>query len=184
MTTRTKKAQKPIKHVDKHATLKVIKQAQTDFLTTTGAVIDDTVRWKVASLLEKEFEKINRTPESDECTCDIGEKVDDVTFDEAIGILGDGHSSVLPAYATAVYAALGLEFNRKLMYHGYSDFFSIKGLRMSEGKEGTLTVDTGRMSEDIAETLGVRRSAGSYTGRGFQAQAYATAIRKKLKGEE
>jgi hypothetical protein len=182
MITKTRAKLVPIKHADKHTKLKAIKKAQLDFLHSSYNLINDSTREKVVNLLEREFTKIETSPESDECTCDFGEHVD-VNFSEAIAVLSDGHGAISPNYATAVYTALGLEFNKKLIYHGYSDVFNFKGLHMADGQEGTLTVNTGDMSFDIADKLGVKESAGSYNGRGFQARAYAVAIHKKLKGE-
>lgn len=181
MPTRAQTTRVPIKHEEKHTKLKVIKKAQLDFLHSSYGFISDKIREKVVSILEKEFTKIENAPESDGCTCDSGEHVG-VSFDDAIEVLSDGHGAISPSYAMAVYATLGLEFNKKLVYHGYSDVFNFKGLHMADGQEGILTVNTGDMSFDIAGKLGVRESAGSYSGRGFQARAYSEAIRKKLKG--
>ena len=182
MPTGAKTTRIPISHEEKHKKLRAIKKVQLDSLRASYGILNDKLRGKIAIILEKEFTKIKNMPEADLCACDNGEHVE-VSFDEAIDTLSDGHGAVAPSYAMAVYAALGVEFNKKLIYHGYTDVFNFKGLHMADGQEGTPTVNTGDMSFDIADKLGVRESTGHYGGRGFQARAYSDAIRKKLKGE-
>ena len=94
----TKTTRIPISHKEKHTKLRAIKKVQLDFLHSSYELISDKVRERVASILEKEFTKIENRPEADLCTCDIGEHVD-VNFDEAIVVLADGHDAIPPRHS-------------------------------------------------------------------------------------
>ena len=101
---------------------------------------------------------------------------------EAMTVLSDGHAIVTPEYAEDVCQAVGVPFERKaLVQRHYSDPpGTLKGLTMKPEHEGSEGVYSLTLSGYVAKKLGVADEAGTFIGRGFQAQAYARAIARKL----
>ena len=101
---------------------------------------------------------------------------------EALSALSDGHTIFTPEYAEGVCQAVGVPFDRKvLVRRWYSDPpGTFKGLTMKPEYEGSEGVYSLTLSGYVAEKLGVEEEAGSFIGRGFQAQAYSRAIARKL----
>ena len=101
---------------------------------------------------------------------------------EALDVLSDGHTIIVPGYAEEICEVVGVPFDRKaLVRPWHSDPpGTLKGLTMTPEQEGAEGVYTLALSRYVAEKLGVIAQAGSFIGRGFQARAYATVIARKL----
>ena len=103
--------------------------------------------------------------------------------DRAISKLSDGHTIWKVGVAKEICVALGVPFDEKRLVRKWESTFSeknYKGLQMREGLENTEGVCSLTLSECVARHFGVDKKAGSYIGRGFQAQAYAEAVAKKI----
>jgi hypothetical protein len=104
-----------------------------------------------------------------------------MTKKEAIGYLCDGHSIWKVTFAEKICKALKVPFNKRLIQTWKSDNSGDpKGLTMNPGNENSKGVYSLHLSGDIASYLKVIDKARSCIGRGFQAQAYAEEIGKKL----
>lgn len=103
-----------------------------------------------------------------------------LSMEMVFGCLSDGHSVWTPELAEKICGTVGVKFDKTLVRKYYSDAMhsNPKGLRMKrEGDEGVSSLN---LSWHIANELDVVSKAGCYNGRGFQAQAYAKAIRDEL----
>lgn len=100
---------------------------------------------------------------------------------DALEILSDGHTIISVKQAREVCKFVKVPFSEILIQKYKSDpSGTFKGLTMRPEYENTDGVYTLSLSHYVAKQLGVNKKAGSYLGRGFQAQAYAEEIRKKL----
>ena len=102
---------------------------------------------------------------------------------EAINALNDGHTIWKVGYAKRVCKALGVPFNEKALVESFhSDWTpdNFKGLRMTDGYEGSLGVYSLNLSHYVAEQLGVDQKAQGFIGRGSQAREYARVVAEKL----
>ena len=100
---------------------------------------------------------------------------------EALEILADGHTIISVKKAKKVCQTVGVPFREHIIRKFKSDLpGTFKGLTMKPGYENTDGVYTLTLSHYVAQVLGVEEKAGNFIGRGFQAQAYAEEIAKKL----
>ena len=167
-----------IKHQVKHQILK--------HLADAGSIVafSDLPAEKKRSYygrLQKLMEDIKYLDEEDQCSCQVERETEEVMeLSEALECLSSGHALWVPKEAYQICKAIGVAYDKTLEQHWYSDWSDPKGMHMSEGCEGSIGVWSLILSEYVAEQLGVKERAGSYIGRGFQAQAYAKEIKKYL----
>lgn len=100
----------------------------------------------------------------------------------AMDYLEDGHTIITPSCAREVCSALGVPFDEHLVRRRYSDTSGDpKGLTMKAGMEGSEGVYTLHLSYHVVKELGIEPAPGAdFIGRGFQAQANAGAVARKL----
>lgn len=101
---------------------------------------------------------------------------------EALENLSSGHRIITPEAAEEVCKAVGVPFAREVLVKRWRSDppGTPKGLTMAPGMERSEGVYTLRLSQYVAERLGVDHLAGYLRGRGFQARAYAEQVAKKL----
>lgn len=103
-----------------------------------------------------------------------------ITVEDALDALSSGHSIWKPAFAKKVCDAVGVPWNHELVQRWKSDPpGTVKGLTMAPGQENSMGVYSLSLSAYVHHAIGAK-DAGSFLGRGFQAQAYARAIRERL----
>ena len=101
--------------------------------------------------------------------------------EEALKVLANGHTIISVEYAKEVCECVGVPFAKHLIKRWKSDKpATFKGLTMKSGEENSEGVYTLILSGYVAKVLGVEGKAGSFLGRGFQAQAYARVIKEEL----
>ena len=166
-----------IKHEEKHKILKQLAEAGYELLLS-GASDKEKLRnyLEIHDLIQR----LEDLEEEGECNCEAYETEEVIPLEEAVNALSDGHGCWSPQFAFKVCKALEVPFPKNLLQHQYSDWADYKGLHMDEGKEGSVGVWSLQISSYIAKELGVKERAGSYLGRGFQAQAYAREVRKLM----
>jgi len=108
----------------------------------------------------------------------------EMTLNEAVNALADGHSNWYPSYAQRICFVVGVPFSETLAEKQFMEYPPhFKGLACSPEDDGQEAVYSLRLSGWVAKQLGVYDKVGVYGGRGFQAQAYSAEIRKKLEAD-
>lgn len=167
-----------IKHKQKHQILKDLAEAGREILMSD---LPNKRRFALYGKLNKLVSNIYLLEETDECSCEVERETDELMeLNEALDCLSDGHALWTPKIAYQICKAVGVPYDKSLERHWYSDWSDPKGMHMSEGYEGSIGVAALSLSHYVAKQLGVAEKAGSYLGRGFQAQAYAREIRKEV----
>ena len=166
-----------IEHISKHGILKHLAEAGSELLRSEAP--KEIKKSSYQSLLNL-IQKLERLDESGECNCEPYETEETMPLEEAVDLLSSGHALWEPQNAFQICKALNVPFPKHLLQHWYSDWSDPKGMHMNEGHEGSLGMWSLALSAYVAEELGVKDLAGSYIGRGFQAQAYAREVKKLL----
>ena len=109
--------------------------------------------------------------------------IDDLN--QAINMLGDGHSWLKVEYAEEVCKAFGLKLPKRLIqtYHSQKEANPTnhyKGLTIHTDKWPVSGVASLSLSDYVAEELLGEVPAAEFIGRGFGAQANASAIKRFL----
>ena len=101
---------------------------------------------------------------------------------DALDCLADGHMIWTVKDAKEICAAIGVPFDAKSLVYRYKSDppGTFKGLTMNPGCEDAEGVNSLVLSHYVAKQLNVDKKAGDYIGRGFQARAYAEAVKTEL----
>ena len=106
----------------------------------------------------------------------------EISKGEAMGALEDGHSIWSKEYAEAICKALDVDASDLPAYKAYTDTSQANpkyNTYMSKDMEGTVSVDAESLGPYVADKLGIE-GVPFFSGRGFQARAYARAIREVI----
>lgn len=107
----------------------------------------------------------------------------EMTMEEALAYLADGHNVMTVGGAQAVCRLLGVPFEGMLVFRweNAQDAFDRYGFFAQDGESGA-GVNGLDLSYYVARCLGLGAPGVRYSGRGFQAQANAWAIRGYVEG--
>ena len=176
----TERKQVVLQHKDRLEMMRAIVKTESCALRElydVGGEFGYKIRGELYHAINKFSEKVYMTRDNG-CDCVVERETEELMpIDEALNILSDGHGCITPKEAWQVCKVLEIPYDKKMEYHGFSQH-EAGGLTMAEGHEGDIIVDTGRISDYVMSFF--KLNAGSYIGRGFQAQANAGAIRKYL----
>lgn len=174
----TKKQEYRIPHQTKLKVMRILIEAQGKCLNELQ--LEDTsttLSIRVFDFLSRARNTIDSARDSG-CDCVVERECDEpLSLAGATAILSDGHAILSPRTAWRVCKAVGVEYQKDLEYHGFTDF-QFKGLTMANGKEGIVIVDSLNLSDYIVDKLGIQ--VESKIGRGSQARVNAEAIKAKL----
>ena len=156
---------------------KTQEQAKVLYLIVTGTLPKE----EKLELITKHQKIVNKmTQEIGKCDCVVEEgKVPSMTVDEALNVIGDGHTVYWPQVAKVVCEALGVPYKPELLRHYWSDWTAYKGYQTTPDQEGALGVHSLELSDYIVSSLGLPHR--SFRGRGFQAQANRQDVEEHLK---
>ena len=102
-------------------------------------------------------------------------------INKALKVLADGHSIWKVDHAKEVCKVVNVPFNKKLIQKFKSDPpGTFKGLVMAPERENSEGVDALDLSDYVTSYFKLTDKAGSFIGRGFQAQANARVVTQKL----
>ena len=167
-----------IRHEQKHKMLKSLAEAGYAIVSSD---LEAKKKFSLYDRLKKIFDGVYWVEDEDECTCEVERETEEtMSVENAVNALSNGHGLMEPKEAGMICKAVGVPYRKSLEEHWYSDWSDPKGMHMFPGQEGSIGIWSLTLSAYVAGELGVKEKAGSYIGRGFQAQAYSREIAKVL----